>query len=71
MVFEHQARWIRAIESGEARLPEVAEMRADINAKNAWVRQFYKNSDRHTIEEEHVPYLRELAQSLKQMRSAA
>lgn len=71
MVFEHQARWIRAIESGEAALPSAREMKADIERKNAWVRKYYKHTDRHTIEEEHVPYLKELARSLGAMRRAA
>ena len=64
MVFEHQARWIRAIESGEATLPSAKDMQADIQAKNDWVLKHYKNTDRHTIEEEHVTYLKELARSL-------
>jgi len=71
MVFEHQARWVRAVESGEAALPGVPHMQADIKAKNDWVWAHYKNTDRHTIEEEHVSYLRELARSLKTMSRAA
>ena len=70
MVFEHQARWIRAIESGEASLPDVPSMQSDIKAKADWVLAHYKNTDRHTIEEEHVSYLKELARSLKSMRRA-
>ncbi|MEM7404711.1 MAG: NAD(P)-binding domain-containing protein [Pseudomonadota bacterium] len=67
MVFERQAAWIRAVELGEARLPAVEAMHEDIQAKNDWVRKFYKATDRHTIEEEHVPYLKDLARSLKLM----
>ena len=67
MVFERQANWIRAIELGHAKLPSTDDMKADIEAKNAWVAKYYKHTDRHTIEEEHAPYLRELARSLKQM----
>ena len=70
MVYEHQMRWIRAIEIGEALLPTKAQMRADIERKNAWQDRHYRGSARHTIEEEHVPYIVELGQSLKQMKQA-
>ncbi len=71
MVFERQANWIRQIEMGTATLPSVESMEADIEAKDAWVAKYYKHTDRHTIEEEHVPYLRELARSLKQMKASS
>ena len=71
MIFEHQARWIRDVELGHARLPSDDAMRADIQRKNDWVAKYYKATDRHTIEEEHVPYLKELAQSAKMMRRLA
>ena len=69
MVFEHQSKWISEIELGAAALPSNDEMAADIQRKNDWVRKYYKNTDRHTIEEEHIPYLRELRQSLRKMRT--
>ncbi len=68
MVYEHQARWVRDIELGQAKLPPVADMEADIAAKRRWVKAHYKASPRHTIEEEHVPYIRELEKSIRQMR---
>ncbi|MEL0021897.1 MAG: hypothetical protein VW709_18695, partial [Rickettsiales bacterium] len=71
MVYEYQARWVRDIELGEAILPTNAEMWADIAAKNAWVKENYEDSPRHTIEEEHVPYIQELKKSQKAMRRAA
>ena len=71
MVYEHQARWVRDIELGEARLPTKTEMKADMAAKRAWVEATYKDSPRHTIEEEHVPYIGELKTSLRRMRKAA
>lgn len=71
MVYEYQARWVRDIELGEAKLPTAAEMEADIRRKNEWVAKYYKDSPRHTIEEEHVPYIQELKKSLKSMRRAA
>lgn len=70
MIFEHQARWVRDIELGEARLPSAAEMRADVKAKSDWVAANYKHTPRHGLEEEHVPYLGELKRSMKAMRKA-
>jgi hypothetical protein len=71
MVYEYQARWIRDIELGEACLPSKAEMETDVAAMNHWVEKNYKESLRHTIEEEHVPYIGELKKSLKRMRRSA
>ncbi|MDH3701716.1 MAG: NAD(P)-binding domain-containing protein [Alphaproteobacteria bacterium] len=71
MIYEYQARWIRAIEAGEANLPPDDEMRAAIEAKRRWAQENYKASPRHTIEEEVVPYRRDLRRSLKRMRSLA
>ena len=68
MVYEHQARWVRDIELGKAKLPPIAAMEADIAAKRQWVETYYKASLRHTIEEEHVPYIGELKKSMRQMR---
>ena len=70
MVYEYQARWVRDIELGEANLPSASEMKADIARKREWVHQNYKDSPRHTIEEEHVPYIQELKKSQKAMRRA-
>ncbi len=63
LVFERQARWICAIERGEALLPPPAEMRMDIEAKKQWIAKYYQASPRHTIEEEHLFYLDELDKS--------
>ena len=70
MVYEHQMRWIRDIELGLSKLPSEMEMRADIEAKNRWQSETYRHSPRHTIEEEHVPYILELKRSIKAMRKA-
>ncbi len=70
MVYEHQARWVRDIELGKAKLPPIAIMEADIAAKRQWVETHYKESPRHTIEEEHVAYIGELKTSIRQMRHA-
>ncbi|HIM25630.1 MAG TPA: hypothetical protein EYM29_08505 [Rhodospirillales bacterium] len=71
MVYEYQARWVREIELGDARLPSKAEMETDVAARNDWVAEAYKDSPRHTIEEEHIPYIAELEKCLKCMRRAA
>ncbi len=66
--FENQVRWIREFMTGGAALPTADEMRADIQAKEDYIAQNYKESPRHTIEEEHLPYFRELQQSLREGR---
>ena len=68
LVFERQAKWICAHESGEAALPDPQAMRDDIAAKQAWIARHYKPSLRHTIEEEHLYYLQELDRSEKEGR---
>jgi len=68
LVFERQARWICAIERGEAALPSPEEMRADIEAKKQWIANHYQASPRHTIEEEHLYYLDELDRSERAAR---
>lgn len=71
MIFEYQARWIREIELGNAALPPEPEMRAAIEDRRRWVRETYKASPRHNIEEEVVPYRRDLRRSLRRMRRLA
>ena len=65
MIFEYQARWICALEKGAATLPSVEEMQADIEAKKLYVRKYFKDSPRHTIEEESLPYLNDLERRIK------
>lgn len=60
MVFEHQARWVRDIIAGKVQLPSPETMRKDVEAKANWVNAHFKQTPRHGIEEEHVPYLAEL-----------
>ena len=60
MVFEHQARWVRDIIAGKVQLPSSEVMRQNVEAKAAWVHTHFKQTPRHGIEEEHVPYLAEL-----------
>ena len=65
MVFEHQARWVREHLLGNAVLPSNAEMRRAIADRNAWYKSQYRDTPRHTIEEEHVRYLTDLRTTLK------
>lgn len=67
MVFEHQARWVRELLLDNARLPGVEEMRQAIAERAAWYASQYRQSIRHSIEEEHVRYLTDLKTTLKQM----
>ena len=67
--YDRQAPWIVAIESGEAELPSPDDMRLAIRRKTEWVRRHYPDTPRHTMEEEPVPYFRELRTSLKAARA--
>jgi cation diffusion facilitator CzcD-associated flavoprotein CzcO len=67
MVFEHQARWVREILLDNAVLPDAQAMRDAIAARAAWYAAQYRQSLRHSIEEEHVRYLTDLKQTLKRM----
>lgn len=68
LVYEHQSRWICELETGKAVLPSASEMRDDIEAKKQWIKKYYKDSARHTIEEEHLFYFDELEKSAKEGR---
>jgi dimethylaniline monooxygenase (N-oxide forming) len=65
MVFEHQARWVREYLLENAALPSDPEMRRAIDDRTAWYKSQYRDSPRHTIEEEHVRYLTDLRTTLK------
>ena len=67
MVFEHQARWVREILLGNARLPDAGVMRKAIADRAAWYAGQYKQSIRHSIEEEHVRYLTDLRKTMREM----
>jgi hypothetical protein len=69
MVFEHQARWVRELLLGNAKLPEREVMRHAIRDRAAWYAGQYKQSIRHSIEEEHVRYLTDLKKTLRLMLS--
>ena len=67
MVFEHQARWVRELLLDNARLPSATAMRQAIGKRVAWYAGQYKQSMRHSIEEEHVRYLTDLKTTLREM----
>lgn len=70
-IFERQARWVREIELGNAALPPADEMHEAIRQRRAWVKNNYRDSPRHNLEEESVPYLQALKSSLNEMRKRA
>jgi hypothetical protein len=70
MVFEHQARWVRELLLDNVQLPDIASMRQAIAARAAWYAGQYKESIRHSIEEEHVRYLTDLKTTLRAMKRA-
>lgn len=65
---ERQARWITEIELGNAALPSKEEMSADSAAKARWVRRYYGEALRHSVQEESASYYRELDRELRQGR---
>lgn len=70
-IFEHQAHWIAAVETGEAVLPDKDAMDKAVRERRQWVSNMYRGSPRHHLEEESVPYLQALQQSLKSMKQRA
>lgn len=70
-VAEHQMRWVVAHATGEAALPPVAEMEAEIAARKARIARDFKDTPRHGIEIEHLPYFTDLKRTLKAARRRA
>ena len=58
---------MRELLLNNARLPDAAAMREAIAERAAWYAAQYRQSLRHTSEEEHVRYLSDLKKSLKSM----
>jgi len=67
-IFNHQASWVSEIELGNASLPGADEMRKAIRDRRAWVKENYRDTPRHNLEEESVPFVQALQRSLTQMR---
>ena len=64
-ITEGQIRWIREFELGRAAWPSQDEMRAEIDARKAWVATHFKATPRHAIEVEHLPYFADLKRTLR------
>ena len=69
-IFRHQANWVREIELGNATLPDADTMMRAIRDKREWLAQHYRQTPRHHLEEESVPYIKALKKSLKQMQTS-
>ena len=65
-ITEGQIRWIREFEIGRAKLPSRTEMQAEIDQRKAWVRTNFKDTPRHGIEVEHLPYFADLRKSMRE-----
>lgn len=70
-ICEGQVRWLREHEMGRARLPTKDEMRAEIEQRKAWVRKNFKDTPRHGIEVEHLPYFADLKRTMRQAQKRA
>ena len=64
-ICEAQIRWIREFELGRARLPSRADMLAEIESRKAAVKKHFKETSRHGIEVEHLPYFADLRRSMR------
>ncbi|HRD78659.1 MAG TPA: NAD(P)-binding domain-containing protein [Hyphomicrobiaceae bacterium] len=63
-IMEGQIRWLREFELGRAALPGKDVMMASIEARRYRVLRDFKDTPRHEIEVEHLPYFRELKTTL-------
>lgn len=64
LMFEHQMKWILAVDADLAQLPTEAAMREDIAEKQEWIRRNYGDSERYSMEEPHLFYFPELERSV-------
>jgi dimethylaniline monooxygenase (N-oxide forming) len=72
-ITEGQIRWIREFELGRAVLPTKPDMLAEIADRKAAIARQFKDTPRHGIEVEHMPYFRDLRTTMKaaQLRAKA
>ncbi len=64
-IAEGQIRWLREFVLGRAALASEADMRAEIAERRAAIQAAFKDTPRHGIEVEHMPYFRDLRRTLK------
>ncbi len=70
-IAEGQIRWLREFELGRAQLPTEPEMWTEIAERKAWVAKHFKDTPRHGIEVEHIPYFADLRRTLRQAQARA
>jgi dimethylaniline monooxygenase (N-oxide forming) len=70
-IVEGQIRWLREFELGRAQLPTKPEMLTEVATRRAAVHAAFKDSPRHGIEVEHMPYFADMRRSLKQAQAKA
>jgi len=64
-ITEGQVKWVREHELGRAVLPSEAEMLGEVAERKAAMLRNFKDTPRHGIEVEHVPYFQDLRRALK------
>ena len=70
-ICEGQVRWLREFETGRAALPPKSHMLAEIETRKAWVRTHFKETPRHAIEVEHLPYFADLRKTMREAHKRA
>lgn len=65
---DYQSRWLVALETGEAVLPDFPEMQREIESVKAWIKKRYPDTPRYAFELEPQPYLDFLQRERKQSR---
>ncbi len=70
-ICEGQTRWLREYEAGRAAFPDKAGMTDEIEARKAWVRTNFKDTPRHAIEVEHLPYFADLRRTMAEAQKRA
>jgi CRISPR/Cas system-associated protein Csm6 len=69
--YEKQVLWLREFLLGNAATPSVDEMNRDNDAKDEYIAKEFKQTIRHTIEEDPVRYFPELNRALKAAKRRA
>lgn len=68
---EAQAGWVADLLAGRVRLPPAEEMRRDVAAEEARMERRFVASNRHTVEVDFYPYLREIRRERKRVAQPA
>jgi hypothetical protein len=70
-IAEAQAEWAADLLAGKATLPSAAEMHAEIDDYERWLKERFVASKRHTIEVDFHPYLRDIKRERKRVTQSA